>query len=101
MSSIPNFASIAFSPYVGIVDLGLLTLATVAWAQTSAAEPIAALLLVDIAWAVDFLAGGGHIHTLPVALLVFVLAATWRLLRSRAGAWRPDLATTASATTPT
>ncbi|MGA2283625.1 MAG: glycosyltransferase 87 family protein [Candidatus Dormibacteria bacterium] len=86
-------ASIAFSPYVGIVDLGLLTLATVAWAQTSAAEPIAALLLVDIAWAVDFLAGGGHVHTLPVALFIFVLGAAWRLLRSRAGAWRPDLGT--------
>jgi hypothetical protein len=36
-----------------------------------------------------------------VALLVFVLAATWRLLRTRAGVWRPDLGTTASATAPT
>ena len=58
-----------------------------------ARKPIAALLLVDIAWAVDFLAGGGHVHTLPVALFIFVLGAAWRLLRSRAGAWRPDLGT--------
>jgi hypothetical protein len=75
-------ASIAFAPYVGIVDLGLLALAAVAWAQRSTAEPIAALLLIDAAWAVDFLAGSGRVHTLPLALLLFLAGATWRLLRS-------------------
>ena len=84
--------SLAFSPYVGIVDLGLLTLTAVVWTRRSAAEPIAALLLVDAAWAVDFLAGSGRIPVLPVALLLFVLVATWRVLWAGAGRLQPDLA---------